>query len=195
MGLEKVKDMEFGTAVKLISTISVAYFLGCLSIAYAQAEGDIGAMVYCGEGVEKTSPLRGTIQFPSDMGPPEMWEDTVRLDVLRSVAETSDGSLNIDTQIIPPYILERLKIKSQYYFPCHILKIKSDWKEFWLNDKMAIRRIKRLKRNYEKYMDCLYDHRKEINKLNKKVIEHTCKKRSKWAAPGYKSVAEGVIKD
>ena len=173
---------------------SVVGFCIVISLTtFSQADGEVGGLAYCGQSIN-VDPNSGVIKFPLDMGVPENWSNSERFVVYQSVThEDNKLILYIDTNEIRPELLEKTKRKGQYLFPCAILKDKASWKGYWLNDPAAKQRIKLLKKTHEKYMDCLYGHRKEINKLNKKVIEHTCKKRTRWKPPGFESVAEGEM--
>jgi hypothetical protein len=169
--------------------------IGVALTSLANAGDDIGGKAYCGKGVPKTQgPWAGSIEFPTNMGPPENWSNLDRVDVFQVMSQAVDKPIpNMDTDEVPAELDNEMKGKGLYVFPCAILKDKASWKTYWLNDPAAKQRIKLLKQTYERYMDCLYDHRIEINKLNKKVIERTCKKRTRWKPPGLESVAEGEM--
>jgi hypothetical protein len=159
---------------------------------FAKADSDIGGLTYCGKGIAKTALYKGIVDFPSSMGAPETWSKLERVDVLKSIThEDNKLELNIDTNVVPSSV--KLRLKDQYIFPCAILKNEADWRQYWLNDHAAKLRIVILKSGYEKYMDCLYDHRKEMNKWNKKIIEHVCKKKVRWKPLGAGSVAQEAI--
>jgi hypothetical protein len=170
----------------------IGFWLGLVSTAFAQVGSDAAGLAYCGKGVPKTSgPWSGGIEFPYVMGPPENWPELDRVRVYNTFRV--EVSLNMDTDEVPQELIDAMKRKGKYVFPCDILKDKASWKRHWLNDPAAKQRIKLLKQTHEKYMDCMYDHRKEINKLNKKVIEHRCKKKTRWEPLGYESVAGGEM--
>lgn len=175
--------------------LSIVGYSVLLSFAtFAQEGSDVGGTAYCGKGIVITASATGEVDFPLKMGTPETWSNSIRLDIYQSITHEDHASdLNIDTNEVLPELINVMRRKGKFVFPCAILKDKASWKRYWLNDPAATQRIKLLKQSHEKYMDCLYDHRKEINKLNKKVIEHRCKKKTRWEPPGYESVAEGEM--
>jgi hypothetical protein len=170
----------------------VACCVGLIFVAPAQSGGEIGGMAYCQKTASSLLP-GGAIEFPSVMGPPEVWANLVRQEIFETFRSVTKGPFSIDAEDIPSEVSEQMKIKGLYIFPCAITKTKSSWRKYWLSDTSAIKRIKHLKRTYNEYMNCLYGHRNEINKLNKNVIEHTCKKRTGWTPPGFESVAQEEI--
>jgi hypothetical protein len=181
-----------------LTEIIKSMIVGCGVVIFfstsTQADSNVGGRVYCGKGIEKIGQVTGEVDFLLEVGPPETWPKLLRIDIYQSINHKDHiSTLNIDTDEVPLELKNEMKRKGLYIFPCDILKSKASWKAYWLNDPAAKQRIKLLKQTHEKYMDCLYDHRNEINKLNENVIEHRCKKKARWEPPGLESVAEGEL--
>ena len=185
------------TALLKSSVVACGFVFAFTTFSQADHLSDsTGGIVYCGQGIPLSVSVayEGIIEFPTKMGLPETWSNEIRMDIYKTIThDDNKRDVNIDTDDVPSELFDETKREGKFIFPCAILKDKASWKRYWLNDPAAKQRIKVLKQTHEKYMDCLYDHRKEINKLNKNVIEHTCKKRTRWKPPGIGSVAESEM--
>lgn len=92
----------------------------------------------------------------------------------------TDEKLNISTFEVSSELKGRAFNEGVYVFPCGIIWDEQKWDAYWPKWKAYVRERKRdtveSSRKREKYMDCMYSHRKEMNQQNRQFIQHKCRK-------------------
>lgn len=93
---------------------------------------------------------------------------------------SSDTTINQQDPDVSLENRERAINEGVYIFPCAILYDEEKWDAYWPKWRAYVRKRKReaieSNRKHEKYMDCMYRHRKEMNEQNRQFIQHKCYK-------------------
>jgi hypothetical protein len=147
---------------KQIVCLFIISIFALVSSPHARADTWTSGYIYCGTKVE----------IPNRFGQPEQWEFETKHRIIREFLSDKNQNLNYKIKIVPPNETKSALREAKYIIPCAAL----------FNDKlfaayMASHGEKARQKN--KMMECVYEHRKEINAENKAAIEYVCNQRAK----------------
>jgi hypothetical protein len=143
-----------------------------------------------------------TFEVSKEIGEPEQWSNKFRYDFIKAIKELSlsdeswgffgnekffpnvytkdeGNQLNLEVEKVADYWIKFAKEQFKYVLPCATLLDNSKYEKYVAEQLEAAQQQERNEQLNKKRMQCLYEHRNEINEQNKSAIQYTCYQRAK----------------